>query len=178
MATEENNRAKEQARAQLDSIVRMVKRLQHAQECAGDEDCELTDEEILEGLELHYEEGMTASEEDREQCHDEDAARQAIEEDPLSVQVRSDWHSPGEESEEGEYEILLCTGGPAVRITGDLGRYSEPVRITGDLGRYSEPDDAQLEYQDWFTAWERYCDTSPEEDEALLYYARCFYFGK
>ena len=172
MATEEKNRAKEQARAQLDSIVRMVKRLQHVRACDGDEDCELTDQEILEGVDIFYEEGMTASEEDREQYHDEDAAREAIQEDPLSVQVRSEWHTPGQESEEGEYEILLCTGGPAVRIFGDLGRYSEPD------GRYSEPDDAQLEYQDWFTAWERYCDTSPEEDEALLYYARCFYFGK
>ena len=97
---------------------------------------------------------------------DDDAREEAIQEiqeSPLSVEIRSDWRTPGAESEDTEYRILLCTGGPA-------------VRITGDLGRFNEPDSAQLEYQDWFTPWEKFHDTTNEEDEALLQYARQFYF--
>jgi len=163
MTTKDTERVESQARAQLDSIILMVKRLEHASDCDG-EDCQLTDREILEGINIRYEEGMTASEEDRTQYHNEDEARQSIEEDPLSVQVRSDWHTPGEEAPASEYEILLCTGGPA-------------VRITGELTQYQEPETAQIEYQDWFTPWQRYCATTSEEDEALLTYARQFYFG-
>ena len=59
--------------------------------------------------------------------------------------------------------ILLCTGGPA-------------VRIRGDLGAYSEPNTAELEYQDWFTPWER-LPTDSADEEILLTYARSFYFG-
>lgn len=164
MTTQTKNRAKKQARAQLDSIVEAVKRLEHISECDG-EDCELTDAEIYAGINLFFEEGKShATEEDREEYHNEEQARQSIEEDPLSVQVRTDWHTPGEESESTEYEILLCTGGPAVRIVGDL-----------DWNH--QPETAQIEYQDWFTPWERYSNTTSEEDEALLTYARQFYFG-
>src|SRR4051812_2864989 len=52
-----------------------------------------------------------------------DAARQRIEEDPLSVQVRSGWYNSGANEDERspeEYEIVLCTGGPACRIIGRL----------------------------------------------------------
>ncbi|KKL57999.1 hypothetical protein LCGC14_2229850, partial [marine sediment metagenome] len=72
--------------------------------------------------------------------------------------------SPGEEADmDFEYKILLCTGGPAVRIIGGL-----------DL--WKEPDTAKIQYQDWFTGWERCTDS--EEDEAMLTYARQFYFGE
>ncbi len=126
----EKSRARDQAKAQLEGIIRMVKRLEHAQECQGGED-----------------------------------ARRAIEEDPLSVQVRSGWYSPGEKAEAEEYEILLCTGGPA-------------CRIIGDLGAYNQPETAQLEYQDWFTPWERYHIADDEQEKALLTYAQQFYFGE
>jgi len=158
-----DERAKEQARAQLNSIVAMVKRLEHCRDCTG-EDCELTDAEIYAGINLWFEEGKSkATAEERKEYHDEDSARQVISEDPLSVQVRSGWADSPEEMEAEEFEILLCTGGPACRIVGELDR--------------SEPDCARIEYQDWFTPWERYADTSSEEDEALLTYAREFYFG-
>jgi len=157
-------RAESQAKAQLESIVQMVKRLEHCQECDGGEECQLTDEEILEGINIYYKEGMTASEEDRGNYHDEDEARQAIEEDPLSVEVRGDWHQPrSKENDDIEYCILLCTGGPACRIMGDLDSYSQPVR-------------ARLEYQDWFTPWIELVDITHSE-QALLTYARQFYFG-
>jgi len=86
-------------------------------------------------------------------------------EDPLSVEVRSDWHSPGADDDEcGEYNILLCTGGPA-------------VRIVGDLNKWKEPESARLEYQDWFTPWENYY-LNGNDEEKLVAYARCFYFGE
>jgi len=163
MTTKDQKRAQSQAKAQLESIVSMVERLEHCQDCTG-EGCELSTREIFAGLNLCYKEGDQASEEDREQYHNEDEARQAIDEDPLSVQVRSAWHTPGEDSSPTEYEILLCTGGPA-------------ARIRGEINQYNEPETAQIEYQDWFTPWERYSDTSSEEDEALLTYARQFHFG-
>lgn len=94
---------------------------------------------------------------------DADDARQSIQEDPLSVQVRSGWYSPGDTPEAEEYEILLCTGGPA-------------VRIVGNLGQYNEPDDARIECQDWFTSWTEVFDGI--DRDVLLEYARCHYFGE
>ena len=90
-------------------------------------------------------------------------ARRTIDEDPLSVEVREGWHAPGEKGEVSEFCILLCTGGPA-------------CRIVGTLGRYDEPDGAYVEYQDWGTPWTEYDLTSAERD-AVLAYARQFYYG-
>ena len=126
--TQDTERAEDQARAQLDSIIEMVQAL------------------------------------DTEDDDAREAAEQTIQEDALSVQVRSGWYSPGTTPEAEEYEILLCTGGPA-------------VRITGQLGRYNEPDTARIEYQDWFTPWTEFLDTSAEEGEAVLTYAQQFFFG-
>ena len=61
-----------------------------------------------------------------------------------------------------EYKITLCTGGPAVRIVGEL-----------DNGY---PHSASLEYQDWGTPWTAYW-LKEEEEEILLEYAQCFYYG-
>src|SRR5690606_36741655 len=72
--------------------------------------------------------------------------------------VRSGWTQPGAEMEAEEYRILLCTGGPA-------------VQIVGDLNRYNEPESARLQYQDWFTPWTDY-PTTQKEDEAMMEYAR------
>jgi hypothetical protein len=88
-------------------------------------------------------------------------AEQIIHESVLSVEVRSDWHLPGQPFQSGgEYNILLTTGGPA-------------LRIIGQLNDYCEPHSAELQYQDWGTPWTRY--PSPEAD--LLKFAQCFYFG-
>lgn len=134
MKTNEKNdeRAKDQAKAQLDSIRQMVKALNDA--------IEADDEEARE------------------------EATQAIDEDPLSVQVREGWHNAGEKGEIEEYEILLCTGGPAVRIIGEFNQYNEPER-------------ARIEYQDWGTPWTDYPLDTDEEDDVLTY-ARNFYYGE
>lgn len=93
-------------------------------------------------------------------CEDEDEARERIQEDPLEVQVRGGWHTPGEESEDEEFYILLCTGGPAVRIRGELGEHNRPTR-------------AWIEYQDWGTPWTRFFDA---DQATLLAYCEQFYF--
>lgn len=94
-------------------------------------------------------------------CDDRDDAEQRIHEDALSVQVRSDWHNVGDDAELAEYCILLTTGGPAVRIIGEL--------------RDGEPHSAILQVQDWGTPWTEHVTTG-DEHKALLAYAGCFFF--
>lgn len=91
-------------------------------------------------------------------CEDREEAERYIQEDPLSVEVRSDWTTPGEEMQAGEFCILLTAGGPAVRIRGELDQYGEPCR-------------AWLEVQDWFEPWTQYFGAG---QATLLTYARCF----
>lgn len=64
-----------------------------------------------------------------------------------------------------EYNILLGTGGPA-------------LRIIGDLGEHHISESAHLEYQDWFTPWEQYYLEAKEERQAVLAYAQQFYYGE
>lgn len=57
---------------------------------------------------------------------------------------------------------MLSTGGPAVRIIGELNNYKEPGTAT-------------LQCQDWFTEWVDY-PTDSDQDELLLQYAHFFPF--
>lgn len=95
-------------------------------------------------------------------CSDEDEARRRIEEDALSVEVRSDWASPGEESSAGEFRIVLCTGGPHVEIRGEL--------------EHGEPSRAWLSYCGWGQTMQELC--APGAEDVLLAYAGVFYFGE
>ena len=151
--------SEKQAKAKLEHITTLVKRLEHIRECHG-KDCELSNTEILEGLGLS---GTAATMEDRGQYHDEDDIRQAIDECPLEISVRSGWKVPGENMTPDEYQIWLCTGGPA-------------ARITGQLDKWQEPETATLEHQDWFEDWTPY-PTNSDENSALLTFAQQFYFG-
>ncbi len=144
--------AREQAQAQFESIREMVENLKLADDLRADRD-------------------------DMDQIWEE--AQQRIHEDALSVEVRSDWYSPmagSDASEPAEYRILLCTGGPA-------------VQITGKLSEHSEPETACLQMQDWFLPWTEYRPTNEADhtftsridtkaEEILLAYARQFYFGE
>ena len=125
-----------QAKAQLASVIEMVEALAKAEE---DKDDDAWDE-----------------------------AERAIHEDALEISVRSDWHNPGIDPNEAsapvEYYILLCTGGPAVRIIGELNEHGEPFT-------------ADLQYQDWSTPWST-IPTVEEEKQAMLRYAQCFYWGE
>ena len=89
-------------------------------------------------------------------------AERRIDESPLSVEIRSEWHTPGSKVSGGQYKILLCTGGPAVQIVGELDEYSQPM-------------DAKLQYQDWFTPWNDF-SVSSADAEILLTFAGRFYY--
>jgi len=98
---------------------------------------------------------------------DEDV-REEIDEDPLSIEVRCDWHTPGDgDDKPTEYLILRTTGGPA-------------LRIIGDLNEYCEPETAKLQWQDWGTPWNTIWkhETVDIDESVLLDYARCFYYGE
>lgn len=92
----------------------------------------------------------------------EDAMREA----PLSVDIREGWKSPGDGAsmEPTEFQILLSTGGPALRVMGELN--------------HGEPSRCWLEYQDWGTPWTRYFSRSAERATALLWFAGLFYYGE
>jgi|SRR5215468_4027465 len=94
---------------------------------------------------------------------DDSEELEAIYSSVLDVSVRADWQAAGSLFEPNEYQLLLCWGGPSVRVIGEL-----------DGG--ADPTTARLEYQDWFTPW-RELPTSPEQTEALIDYARFFHFG-
>lgn len=90
----------------------------------------------------------------------------AIHESILSVQVRSGWFNPGERvaretSQPEEYELLLTTGGPALRIIGHLDEHCQPRT-------------AELQMQDWGVPWERY----PAPEATLLKFASVFWYGE
>ena len=118
--TQQVDHAREQAKAQLQSITEMVGTLRAA----------IEDDASLE------------------------EAVEAIQADALDV----------DKGTVDEYTILLCTGGPA-------------VRIIGILSQYAEPDSARIEYQDWGTPWTDFPLTS-EEEAIVLEYAQQFYYGE
>lgn len=95
-------------------------------------------------------------------CTDREDAEHRIQDDPLSIQVRSGWANVGEDMTASEFEILLTTGGPAVRIMGELDDNYEPFH-------------AWLEVQDWGKPWTQYFQA---ESDTLLTYCRCFTFGQ
>jgi len=131
-----SDNSRQQAFAQVEGIVEMVKRLENARE-SGDQ-----------------------------QAIDE--ARNLIHSDPLSVQVRTAWEDPNRlqkpdiDVQPHEYKILLCTGGPA-------------VRIIGNLNEYGRPRNAYVEHQDWNEPWTKIA-LSEEEAQTVIEYARHFYY--
>ncbi len=170
--------AETQAKIQLASIAAMVQRLEHTRECSGKNyHCDLTIRQIKSRFDAL---SGTDSSDIFNEYHDEDAASQALDKSPLSVLVRSGWVEPLTACEQRycesptakpiEYEILLYypTGGPT-------------VRIRGTLGNDGKPETARLEYKDSGTPWTLYSYNDADDvikmGEALLAYARLFYYG-
>jgi DNA-binding transcriptional MerR regulator len=175
-------RAYEQAQAQANSIATMVAalevdyvRLEELKDELASLEFDLqnadTEEEKQDVLKQLTEwrtenaEELAELEEAANGMTDCDEAREAIQNDALDVQVRSAWYNPcaSDESDPSEFMILLCTGGPAVRIMGELDDYLQPKR-------------AWLEYQDWFQPWTE----APGiiDRDTLLTYCAQFYFGE
>ena len=96
-------------------------------------------------------------------CDDQDEARARIQEDALSVEVRSGW-TPAQDVpfSAAEFRIILCTGGPHVEIRGELDDNGTPCR-------------AWLQYQDWGTPMTQFFNV---EQSTLLEYCSQFYFGE
>ena len=91
-----------------------------------------------------------------------EAAEQAIYDDPLAVDVRSGWVSVWTtEFKPVEYRVLLCTGGPAVQLEGELDDRNRPYNV-------------QLQHQDWFEPWQT-VPLNAEDTKALLTYVRHFF---
>ena len=153
---EPNNRAAEQCRAFLENIE--VLHELHTWAHTDDEPKTLSLVARRELLERGW-----AEDQNRETIAE--AIDQEIQEDPLSVQVRSGWEYPGAEFEPAEFLIELSTGGPATRIVGELNQYKEPTR-------------PRLQHQDWFKPWTEYLDATSAQREALDWYCDMFYFGE
>lgn len=181
----ELSRSESQAVAQLESIREMIAALEcdydrleelrderDYYECENPSACDETVSGTAESIAAWAKENPDDAEELKEleaaagECESSDDAEQRIQEDPLSIEVRSDWYTldaDDDAKKPAEFCILLCTGGPACRIVGDL-----------DNG---EPTRARLEHQDWGTSWQEHITTGSDH-EALLAYARCFYYGE
>jgi len=92
----------------------------------------------------------------------EDAMREAA----LSVEVREGWKEPGDGAsmDPEEFRILLSTGGPALRVMGEL--------------EGGEPSRCWLEHQDWGTPWTFARAKHEREVEALRWFCGLFWFGE
>lgn len=177
---EKEDRAKQQAAAQLSSIREMVAALdietaakayvkdltktQCKKLLVGNTVKRPDEDEVEQWRETVVEAIVEFSIEPEDFEFDEEDARERIQEDPLSVEVRSGWCSNPSELKPEEYTILLCTGGPA-------------CRIIGDLSEHGDPETARIEYQDWFTPWVDY-PLDSEEEADVVRYAQQFYFGQ
>lgn len=151
MTTETQNHAREQAEAQLNHIRELMEWLSHVEGCDGDECESVIPDDLFDagGPEYH---------------HDADYVREQLTEFALSVEVRGDWHEPGDmdTTDRDQFRILLCTGGPAVHIMGELDEHAEPHH-------------AWMEYQDWGTPWTEYYETGIRD--LLVSFAQQFYYG-
>ncbi len=101
------------------------------------------------------------------ECESREDAEQRIHEDPLCLEYRTGWivadQWNSDSKSPGEFCLTLTTGGPAVRIIGEI--------------ESGEVDSARLEVQDWGTPWTEHRLTG-EQNDTLLTYCRCFYFGE
>ena len=169
MKSDATNNAEAQAWAQYESIAAMVAAL----DCDYDRLEELREEKKAYADEKDCEENEWDAEnpEDAEELKDleeaangmasEEEAQEAIQEDPLCIDVRSDWVTPGEDMEASEFRIVLCTGGPHVEIVGDLDHYKQPCSV-------------RILYKDWGASGSIYgFDASIVER-----YCAQFYFGE
>lgn len=170
-----SDNAHKQAIAQVESIVSMVRALQvdydRLEELREERD-DYQNENLgnLASPEVHAIAWAQEFPEDAEElagledaagdCSDEEEARERIQDDPLSIEVRSDWCSSADDMEPSEARIVLCTGGPHVEILCDL-----------DRGQPSRP---RVIYKDWGTSGELF----DFDHDAVTTYLEQLYFAE
>lgn len=171
--------AKDQAQAQAKSIAELVtaaeldfERLEELREDRANLADTLADQEMPELIEEARAALESWDEENSEELNElehaagdyksQEEAQEAIQEDALSVEVRSAWHVPGEDNTAAEFRIVLCTGGPHVEIMGELDQYHQPCR-------------AWIQYQNWSTPMAHFFEV---EQSTLLTFCSHFYFGE
>lgn len=118
---------------------------------------------------LAIEEGAETASDGYDDFTSSDEIRERVQEEPISIELRAPWYSLGDEAPApDEFAILITTGGPALRIRGELSERMEPRR-------------QWLEVQDWGTPWTQHIpamDDRAEWSDALAWYVGCFYFGE
>jgi len=174
------DRAEQQAIAQVDSIVELVRRLDRETsaedyynnadkqklvaewvEHAGD-DSDANDGDLIVDAIRRGE--FRPSDYDFDQ--DSEDAINEIMDGPLEITYRTGWLNHSEVCDgidKGNIEeccILLCTGGPAVRILCDVSE-----------GTLSRP---RVQYQDWGTPWTELLSLTDEQRAALNTYISSF----
>jgi len=83
---------------------------------------------------------------------------------PASVQTRSGWTDlVSEKFTPSEFKIELSGGGPATRIIGELDEHCEVWSV-------------QPQHQNWGTPWTDLI-LDKEQTEAVMWFARLFYYG-
>ena len=154
---QQRERSESQAIAQIDTIAAWM--TLHSWACANEDPKELPMHPYRRMLMDEFNWGDTVD-------HDSviDQLTDLVNDDPLHVQVRSGWENLGDTLEPSEFNILLCTGGPAVRIVGDI--------VQGC------PERCRLQHQDWGTPWTEVIDLTDEQRAAVQWYAEQFYYGE
>lgn len=117
-----------------------------------------TIEALLEALDQLQDDPDHPQEVEGETFEDADEVLERLHELPLEVAHRAGWFNPGEqmEAELAEVMILLSTGGPACRVLLDMERLW--------------PHGAELQVQDWGTAWTA-APITRDQREALAKFA-------
>jgi hypothetical protein len=176
MTTSNDNHGLDQAKAQAESIAALVAAIncdydrleelrdERAERISAILDAETPDEvedqnQRMNEWKAENLEELEALEIEAGECADSDEARENVQNDPLSVEVRSGWDIVGGDTSAAEFRIVLCTGGPHVEIRGELSN--------------GTPSRAWMMYQDWGTPLTQYFDI---EGSTLLAYCQEFYF--
>ncbi|MFP4192797.1 MAG: hypothetical protein ACLFU6_12065 [Candidatus Hydrogenedentota bacterium] len=149
---------RKQAQAQLAHIMELMELEERWQDAERGDPDEGQDDSLW-----YDEDGNRIEDPDGDPIEDEDDVRERIEQFPLDFRVRSNWRDPFQDDADtapGEFELLLCTGGPAVRIRGELGLHGQPENV-------------KLQHQDWFTPWEE-LPLDAEQESAVLQFCEHF----
>lgn len=158
--------ANRHGRAAVASMRDDLDALEHAQECDGTNENGKPCKRGSETRSFKLKDGTKGKQnkhQNPDAWHDEERAREAIEQGHYGIELRGGWYAPGGRDEDGaqEYCVTLGGGGPAMRIVGELEDGS--------------PSTARYQFQDWFKPWTD-AELSEKESAILLQWVGHLYF--